>query len=670
MFWKHCAAVLAATVLYANPSGAVPPLEAYGRLPTLSDMTLSPDGTMIAYVKGDESNRLLVIQAVGIHEAPTILNVGDMKLRSLQWADNSHLLITTSTTTLPVGLIGHRHDWRMAQEYDLGTKSLHPLLQELPDPANPETTTPTLRMNVIEGIPQPRIVDGHTVVFVYGMFFPGPRQQSRLALFREDLGIRALRMASSEEDQHAEGWIIDEQGRIVAEADYYESEQHWRLKVFSGGDIAKPIDVPAAIEGPNIEGLSEDGTAVVIELPPSEDWPTYEQISLKDGSSAPWQHSDLHLDGLMEDERTGRVIGGPRLTDKSDYIFFDAHADMVWRSIKAAFKDATNVDLISWSQDRTSAVVRVFGADYGDGYFFVDMKTHKADPIGNEYDNIDDVSPVKWIDYAAADGRTIHAYLTLPMSRDPKNLPLIVLPHDGPHDRDRPGFNWFAQALASRGYAILQPEFRGSGGFGHELFSAGFGEFGRKMETDLSDGARALAAQGIIDPKRVCIVGDSLYGGYAALAGASFDTGIYRCAVSEGGVSDLRAQLHFWGWPHNTLDDRRERFWDRFLGISDTDDPKLDDISPIKHVDKVSIPILLIHGKDDTVVPISQSEDMADALKAAGKQVEFVKLEGEDHWLSRSETRLQMLEATVKFLETNNPPDAAQAVAPNSTASK
>ena len=132
---------------------------------------------------------------------------------------------------------------------------------------------------------------------------------------------------------------------------------------------------------------------------------------------------------------------------------------------------------------------------------------------------------MKWIDYRAADGRTIHAYLTLPLNREAKNLPLIVLPHGGPHSRDEPGFDWISQSLASRGYVVLQPQFRGSDGFGYDLLSAGFGEFGRKMQTDLSDGVRALAAQGLIDSRRVCIVGAS-YGGYAALAGATLE---YRC---------------------------------------------------------------------------------------------------------------------------------------------
>jgi dipeptidyl aminopeptidase/acylaminoacyl peptidase len=166
----------------------------------------------------------------------------------------------------------------------------------------------------------------------------------------------------------------------------------------------------------------------------------------------------------------------------------------------------------------------------------------------------------------------------------------------------------------------------------------------------------------VIDPKRVCIVGAS-YGGYAALAGATLQTGVYRCAVSIAGISDMREQLSFDFSPQDGSDDRGERFWDRFLGVTDRHDPKLDSISPIKFVDRVSIPILLIHGKDDTVVPISQSSEMADALRRAGKQVEFVELEGEDHWLSTGKTRLQMLEATVKFLEANNPPGAPGAAA-------
>lgn len=649
---KYWATALAAVLFCAAPATAAP-LEAYGRLPTLADVDLSPDGTKVAFVMGNEQKRLVLIQALFAKEALAGINIGDQKLRGLQWADNHHLIIFTSVTALPLGLIGRRQEYEMAQVFDLATKSSFPLLGHLGYGASS-----TEVMNVIAGTPQPRVVDGHTVVFVPGFYFPDGR--GRKALFRTNLSSGTTRMVSAESATHAEDWLIDSAGNIVAESDYYEKDQRWGLKIFRDGDPNRVMDVSAPIEGPEIEGLNADGTSIVINRPQDDGTFAYEQTSLKDGGTTPWPRNSLNLEALIQDANTGRVIGGPQFTDKSDYTFFDPHAGTAWRSIKAAFSSATNVDLVSHSADWNRMIVLVFGGSYGDGYFYVDLTTHKASPIGKEYQGIDDVAPVKWIAYKAGDGRTIHAYLTLPLAlpagSEPKNLPLIVLPHGGPHSRDFPGFDWFSQAIASRGYAVLQPEFRGSDGFGRDLLWAGFGEFGKKMQTDLSDGVQALATQGLIDPKRVCIVGAS-YGGYAALAGATLQSGIYRCAVSIAGLSDLRAQLRYWNWPKNTLDDRSNRFWDRFLGIKDLDDPKLDALSPIKHVDQVSIPILLIHGRDDTVVPYSESDDMADALKNAGKQVQFVKLDGEDHWLSRSETRLEMLEATVKFLEANNPPN-------------
>jgi dipeptidyl aminopeptidase/acylaminoacyl peptidase len=175
------------------------------------------------------------------------------------------------------------------------------------------------------------------------------------------------------------------------------------------------------------------------------------------------------------------------------------------------------------------------------------------------------------------------------------------------------------------------------------------------MQTDLSDGVRYLVKEGIVDANKVCIVGAS-YGGYAALAGVTLDPGVYRCAVSVAGLSDLARMLR---WESRGGADARDvtRYWDRFWGVSGGTDPLLNAISPIKHVDAVKVPVLLIHGRDDTVVPFEQSQVMFDALKDNKKDVEMVTLKKEDHWLSRGETRLQMLEATVAFLRAHNPPE-------------
>ena len=641
---KTLAVALATLLLGIGVAQAAPPLGAYGQLPTLSDVVLSPDGKTIAFVQGGEGNRSIVVNAIGASGPPSVLNIHDQKLRSLEWADNTHLIFTMSMTKLPAGLIGDRHEFWVGQYLDLKDNSLHQLLDYRVNNASEGMRT----MNVIEGEPVPRIIDGHTIVFLPGIYIAN--DQTNFALFRQDLTAGTTTMASRTDATHAEDWLIDGRGNIVAEADYIEKGRRWSLSLDPNGNHSKAMDLSVPIERPFIAGLSGDGTAVIVGLPKTEDVPQYEVVSIKDGSS---HLSDMHFEGLLQDERTGRVIGAPLPGQKHDYEFFDPHAAMVWRSVKAAFANATDVELESWSEDWSKVVVLVFGPSYGAGYFFVDLATHKASPIGRLYDGITEISPESWISYPAADGRNIDAYLTLPAGRAAKDLPLIVLPHGGPQARDRPGFDWISQAVASRGYAVLQPEFRGSGGFGKDLLWAGFGEFGKKMQTDLSDGVRALANKGMIDPKRVCIFGAS-YGGYAALAGATLDTGVYRCAVSYAGPSDLHKLL---ARMTNSFDEQGKRFWDRFLGVEDSGDPKLDAISPVKHADKVSIPILLIQGRDDTVVPFEQSQIMYDALKAAGKPVEFVKLDGEDHWLSRGTTRLQMLEATVKFLEANNPPN-------------
>jgi len=245
----------------------------------------------------------------------------------------------------------------------------------------------------------------------------------------------------------------------------------------------------------------------------------------------------------------------------------------------------------------------------------------------------------------------IHAYLTLPPFREAKNLPLVVLPHGGPQSRDYGDFDWKDQALASRGYAVLQPNFRGSTGYGVHFVDAGHDEWGRKMQTDLTDGIAYLAGQGIIDKSRVAIVGAS-YGGYAALAGATLDQGVYRCAVSIAGVADVKTMLDYEiflsseGKHGETV-----KYWQKFLG-----EAKLyDDISPAQQADRAYCPILLIHGRDDTVVPFKQSDLMSKALKRAGKVYELIVYDNQDHWETIEASRIDMIEHVLAFLMQHNP---------------
>ena len=208
-------------------------------------------------------------------------------------------------------------------------------------------------------------------------------------------------------------------------------------------------------------------------------------------------------------------------------------------------------------------------------------------------------------------------------------------------------FDWWASFLASRGYAVLQPNFRGSTGYGANWEHAGRRQWGGLMQTDVEDGVAAIVRAGIADPERVCIVGAS-YGGYAALAGATLTPDRYKCAASVAGVADLNELLR--QREAATGHESMSSDWLRSsIGDRDEDRERLRGVSPANLAERVRIPILLIHGTDDTVVPILQSRRMLDRLHDAGKNVRFVELRGDDHWLSDAETRIQMLRELETF---------------------
>jgi dipeptidyl aminopeptidase/acylaminoacyl peptidase len=628
------------------------PLEAYGKLPSIEQAAISPGGVYVALVVTDGDTRKIAIETAADRKVKIVTSAGQVKVRDIRWADDEHLIITASTTEESgAGLIGEariegpRQERYVAHDLDLRTGKIRGLLDFVRQGA--EERNQIQAMNIALSLPVARIIDGKPAAFLIGEYFTRAAGRGSLGLFRVDLesGAAFLIERGGSEDYD---WAVDAGGRPMAQTSYNAEAGVWKLMVKGSGGWRTVQTETAPIEAPALEGVGRDAGSVLVRTGGN-----LRELSVTTGTwGEPLAASGN--DALIQDPVTGRLVGTYRLAgDDGAYAFFDAHDAAVWRAVAKAFPGDL-VSLVSWSQDRKKIVVRVDSAEEGPAYSLVDLTSGDADWLGSEYAGLKaaDISPVKPVRYKAADGLEITGYLTLPRSRDPHGLPLVVLPHGGPAARDLPGFDWWAQALASRGYAVLQPNYRGSTGFGEDFYQAGFGEIGRKMQTDLSDGVRDLARQGVVDPKRVCIVGAS-YGGYAALAGATLDRGVYRCAVAYGGPSDLRVLTADMG---RTQGADAARFWARYIGARSDGDPVLAAVSPAAHAADVTLPVLLIHGRDDTVVPIGQSRKMADALRAAGKPVELVELAGEDHWLSNGATRLQMLQATVDFLEKNNPP--------------
>jgi dienelactone hydrolase len=357
------------------------------------------------------------------------------------------------------------------------------------------------------------------------------------------------------------------------------------------------------------------------------------------------------LGGIQEDA-AGTGLAGVRYTADAPAVhWFDANLAKIQTDIDKAVGDR-RARIVSTSRDGQKLIVHVGTADQPGAYYYYDTAAGAMSVlsrVSDQFPNKARLSPVKTIRYKARDGLEIAAVLTLPMGRDAKNLPLILMPHGGPFARDSEEWDWWVQYLAWRGYAVLQPNYRGSSGYGTAFAKKGEGQWGLAMQDDLNDAVDWAVQQGLADPKRVCMVGAS-YGGYAAMRAAQRNGAKYRCAISYAGVSDLAAMMRYDG---------------RFLNHGGRKDwmkeqaPDFAAVSPIGFAGQFSTPILLMHGKKDRRVPVTQSREMAEKLKAAGKVAgqDYIYVEQPlaDHFFSREADRLEFLEKMDAFLKAHNP---------------
>jgi dipeptidyl aminopeptidase/acylaminoacyl peptidase len=636
---RHIVRLAAAFVLFGAAPCLAAPLAAYGALPSIEDVALSSDGAKLAVVVTKGELRNVAIETVADQKVVVTVRAGDQKVRDIQWAGADHLLVSVSTTTAIHGLSSPWGEWWTVTDIDLKHGKQHRLLDD----------SSSAGMDVIYGRPRVRTIDGKTYAFIDGVQWVA--DEGWLSLFKVDLDTGHSDLVAKGDTRNTDGWLVDPSGRPVARTEYDDEKNRWSLQVRQGDGWRTAKTLQTQIEIPSLVGFGPGGHTLLLEDSEGGEV-SYREMA---PDAADWGAAlDLPGNpGVLTDPATDEMTGTRRIVgDRFENTYLARSEQANWDAVSRIFPGDL-VSLESESADHRKLVVKDDSPTLGPAYSLVDLDAHTARWIGPAYFGLakGDVSPVKAVSFKAADGLDLTGYLTLPLGRDPKDLPLIVFPHGGPSARDTPGFDWWAQAMASRGYAVLQVNYRGSDGLGWKFLSAGFGEWGRKMQTDLSDGVRYLAGQRLIDPKRVCIVGAS-YGGYAALAGVTLDPGVYRCAVAVAGISDLRQMIgEKWG-KHVPL---YQRYWERYMGAKAPDDPHLNDISPIKHIDGVTAPILLIHGEDDTVVDFEQSQFMRSALRAHGKSVDLVTLTHEDHWLSHGDTRLQMLQATMDFLAKNNP---------------
>jgi len=646
-----CASGAPAGAQTETAPAAPPPLDAYSAAPAIEFIELSPDGDLVARISVVDEIRAIAVTRMSTGEHLFAADIGSAKVRYLRWIGESHVLVVTSQTQ-SIPLLGvSRRELYFGQVLDLEKQRLVQVLDRTPDV-----------LAVLIGAPSIRRTEEGPTLFARGFNIT----TGSVDLYRINLNTGRGRAVESM-DREIEDYALDSEGEVIAMSRYDERAKRWSLRLPTGVRFRETWAVDAPVDTPGLLGMGRSPRTVTVaayrpELAPGDaDAETEDVLFEVDVDTGEWTRLPFehYPDFLVHHPRTRLLIGGGRTeVDGIHYEYIDPAAARRWGAIERAFA-GKRPELASWNDAQD--LVLVFN-DIGDSglYQLVDFARGKADVLAEAYPAIPPalVGATRPIRYAAADGLEIPGYLTLPPGTEaPSGLPLIVLAHGGPASQDEAGFDWWAQALASRGYAVLQANFRGSTGYGLAFMEAGYGEWGRKMQTDLSDGVRWLAGEGIIDPARVCIVGAS-YGGYAAMAGLTLDKGVYRCGVAVAGVSDLRRMVNWEARQEGRNDSQTVRYWNRFMGAARLNDRALDALSPARLAEAADGPLLLIHGRDDTVVPIEQSRVMAEAMRRADKPVEFVELRGEDHWLSRTETREQMLRETVRFLEAHNPPSA------------
>jgi dipeptidyl aminopeptidase/acylaminoacyl peptidase len=634
---KGAVFILAAlTAITSATASTPPPPEAFGTLPVQTDVVLSSDGHWLAWVDHTRPKPAVVIFDLVERKTQRILATPEKtKLRHLLWQDNETLLISLSEA-----LESKYADEVSSEYFRVIAHDVHGGVGRMLPMRVGRTRAP------LATLVRARTSKEATVIMATSGWCNAVLAGCLIEVNTRSGEGSVLKVGN----EHTAAWVVNRDGRALAREDWDWSKHQYRLYALSGNDIREIFHKDDA-EHPLLAGPLADDSAVVLLGAYGRNHQAAWAIPL-DGSPARVLMEDPEQDvtGTYVDSYTGAIVGMYIGGIRPQLKWLDPTAEQRFRSVQQAFGDQ-QVEVYGWTADGTKTLARVQTPSTPPLYYVVDFKTHRADIAAEEYPALAGVplGEPKAVTYKARDGMTIPAYVTTPPGKAGTAVPLVVLPHGGPNARDYLEFDWLVQFLASRGYAVLQPQFRGSTGFGEAFREAGYRQWGRLMQDDVTDGVRAMIEQGVADPHRICIVGAS-YGGYVALAGAAFTPQLYACAASISGVADL-STLRQEALPFYAIASTARSDWKAHIGS--TSDKELKERSPLYSVSSIKAPVLLIYGTADAVVPNEQSERMARALSSSGKSVTLVKLQGEDHWLSLSATRIEVLRQLELFLAKN-----------------
>lgn len=593
-------------------------LKDFFRNPVKSSYQISPNGEYYSYMAPFKNRMNVFIQKIGEPGGKRITDVTDRDIAGYMWANNNRVLFLKDD--------GGDENWALFGVNIDGSNLL---------PLTKFDSTTTQLLNELVGL------DDYVLVAL------NKRNKEIFDPYRLNIVTGELEMAA-ENPGNIQGWVTDHEGkiRVATTTDglntsllYRSTEKdEWnQLLTTNFKESVSPLFF--TFDNKNLyasSNIGRDKSAIVL----------FDLDSAREVEEL-FSHPEVDVGGLNYSKKRKVLTSIWYTTDKSHRTFLDEETKS-WFSKLETKLDGYEIGISGSNKAEDKLIVRTYSDKSLGAYYFYDIAKDELTKIEAVAPWIDenDMCPMEPIQYKSRDGFTINGYLTLPKGKEARNLPVVVNVHGGPWARDNWGFNPEVQFLANRGFAVLQMNFRGSTGYGREFWEASFKQWGQAMQDDITDGAKWLTIEGIVDEKRIAIYGGS-YGGYATLAGLCYTPDLYACGVDYVGVSNLFSFM-------KTI----PPYWKPYLemmyemvGDLEADSAMLSAYSPALNADKIKAPLFVAQGAKDPRVNIDESDQIVNALKARGISVEYLVKENEGHGFHNEENRFEFYEAMSSFLE-------------------
>jgi dipeptidyl aminopeptidase/acylaminoacyl peptidase len=639
------------------------PVEDFARAPDVTRARLSPDGKHLAYLAEVSGRTKLhvaepgtnVVVRLDIGGAP-LMNNAPKEVASFGWVSNDRLIITTTAWDAIYGVMAVNRDG----EHEVAISGYEGLKASL---------------GYTESFFDTRLFAYEVIHSFYD------KDQTVLMLDRHERGggrgpnrpdVIAINTDNGRSSTVVENpgevsiWGVDNHGvtrlGLLSHGDlkgaiYRESDSApWRtiLPLQDRKGQMRPVGFDGAQNKIYVADLTEQKRWTIFPLDPATGEKGAPLLTDPEYDILP-DHFTPSMDGLplataIFSRKSDALIGIRFVTDAPRVKWFDRDYAVYQQAVDKALPNTVNL-LVDSSEDEKRLLWFGFSDQSPGTYYLMDLEKHTFKPVAPRMSWIKpaQMAPMLAINYKARDGLLVHGFLTVPVGHKPQGLPLVVMPHGGPWARDVWGFDPLVQLLASRGYAVLQMNYRGSPGYGEQLYDEARRQIGGKIQDDIEDATRWAIAAGVAEPKRIAIYGAS-YGGYSALFALGHNPELYRCGISYAGVTDWPAMFADSDVAENKA---AKKYWREQIGdlALDKDKDRLRSVSPVNFADKIAAPVLIIQGKDDRRVPQDQATRMIAALERAGRKPESRFIAGVGHTCGREKDRIETFKTIVDFLK-------------------